>query len=229
MSDTYTRQLALELRYHPASGREDFLQAPCNAEALAWIDQWPNWSGLFLNVHGPAGCGKTHLAHVFAARSHALFITADSLLSDELPDLLQSCRALIVEDLPMPLHERNLFHLFNGAKENGVSLLFTSNLPPARWNIHLPDLRSRMLSVPCVGITPPDDPLIYALLIKLFADRQLSIGQEALVYLIPRIERSFSAIRCLVDDVDRAALETHRTITIPFLRNILNQIASRRE
>lgn len=229
MSVTYTRQLALELRHHPALGREDFLQAPCNAEALAWIDLWPNWPTLFLNVHGPAGCGKTHLSHVFAARNHARFITANTLLSDDLPYLFQSFRALVVEDLHVPFNEENLLHLYNGAKENGVYLLFTANLPPARWNIHLPDLRSRMLSIPCVGITPPDDTLINALLIKLFADRQLSIGLEALAYLTPRIERSFSAIRRLVDEADRASLESHRTITIPFLRDILNQISSSKE
>ncbi len=219
---TGNRQLSLELRYRPALGREDFLQASCNAQALAWIDLWPSWPASSLIVYGPPGCGKTHLAHVFAARSQASFLAASSLSPVDPPHLLQTAQSVVIEDVQGDsLDEKSLLHLYNGAREAGIYLLLTADLPPARWGIALPDLRSRLLSVPCVEITPPDDSLLEVLLVKLFADRQLSISQDVLAYLVPRMERSFAAARHLVAEADRAALSAHRTITIPLLRSVL--------
>ena len=49
------------------TAREDFLPAPSNAAALAWIERWPDWPGPALALYGPAGCGKTHLASIWQA------------------------------------------------------------------------------------------------------------------------------------------------------------------
>ena len=38
-------QLPLDLGHRPALGREDFLVAPSNQGAVAWIDRWPDWPG----------------------------------------------------------------------------------------------------------------------------------------------------------------------------------------
>ncbi len=220
-------QLPLELSYRPALGREDFLQTSCNAQALTWIDRWPEWPSFALIVYGPAGCGKTHLAHVFAARSQAVFVNAASLTPDDPPRLLQMQQSIIIEDADTgERDERSLLHLYNGAKENGLFLLLTAEHAPTRWNLALPDLRSRILSLPSVEISPPDDTLLGALVVKLFADRQLQIGQDVLAYLVPRMERSFAAAQRLVAEADRAALSARRTITIPLLRDVLEHLSS---
>ena len=65
------RQLSLEFNHRPALSGEDFLVAPCNAEAVAWLDRWPDWPSPVLVIHGEEGCGKTHLAQVFRAVSGA--------------------------------------------------------------------------------------------------------------------------------------------------------------
>ena len=58
-------QLPLDLGHLPALGWDDFLVAPSNQAAVSWLDRWPRWPGHALSLFGPAGSGKTHLAHVF--------------------------------------------------------------------------------------------------------------------------------------------------------------------
>ena len=96
-----------------------------------------------------------------------------------------------------------------------------SPIPPARWTIGLADLRSRLNAAPAVSIGWPDDALIGAVLVKLFADRQMTVEGEVLVYMLARMERSFASAKTLVTALDRSALAAHRRITIPLVREVL--------
>src|SRR5690606_34361507 len=62
-------QLSLGLTLPVSYAREDFLVAPGNAAALAWIDRWPDWPNGVLILYGQAGSGKTHLAQIWASRT----------------------------------------------------------------------------------------------------------------------------------------------------------------
>lgn len=217
------RQLALDLGHRPALGREDFMVSAGNRQALAWLDRWPDWPAPAIAVHGPAGCGKSHLAHVFAAQTGAVILSAATLGRDDPPRLLPAASALAVEDADRGVDEVALFHLFNLAKETGRCLLLTGRSAPARWSLKLADLRSRLRAIPNVGIEPPDDALLAALLVKLFADRQLKVPAEVIAYLLPRLERSFTAARALVEAVDAAALAEKREITVPLVREAMNR------
>jgi chromosomal replication initiation ATPase DnaA len=199
---TRPAQLALDLGHRPALGREDFLIAPCNEGAVAWIDRWPDWPGPALVIHGPAGCGKTHLAQVWRARAGT---REDS----------------VIEDADRPGDDVALFHLFNRRAEDGGHLLLTARTPPARWQDRLPDLVSRLAAVPTVEIGPPDDILVTQVLVKLFADRQIEVGAEVVSYLVTHMERSFDAARQLVAAADTAALAAKRAVTVPLVRQVL--------
>jgi chromosomal replication initiation ATPase DnaA len=87
----------------------------------------------------------------------------------------------------------------------------------------LPDLRSRLAAAPAVAVAAPDDALLAALLVKLFADRQLGVSREVVLFLVRHMERSFEAARRLVADLDAAALRDHRGITVPLARSVLDQ------
>ena len=67
-------QLVLDLPVRPALGRADFFVSPANRLALAQVESWPGWPSGRLAVTGPEGAGKTHLAHVWAARAGARII-----------------------------------------------------------------------------------------------------------------------------------------------------------
>ena len=213
-------QLPLDLGHRPALGRSDFLVAPSNAVAIGWLDRWPDWPGPAPVLHGPPGSGKSHLAAVFAARAAAQPIVAATLSVTSVPALLGAAQAAVVDDADEAA-EQALLHLHNLLGERGGRLLVTARTAPARWPVRLADLRSRLLAAPTAALAPPDEALLGAVLVKLFADRQLLIGEEVIAYLLPRLERSFAAAQQAVAALDRAALAAQRRITVPLVRAVL--------
>ena len=206
----------------------DFVVGPGNAEAVAWLDRWPNWPAVSgLAICGPPGCGKTHLAHVFCARSEALILRPNALAHAGPPDLLGQTRACVIEDADraLELDEQALLHLYNYVVEVGGHILVTGRQPPARWPIRLADLSSRLAAMPMVVLSEPEDELFRAILVKLFAERQLCVGPEVVDYLVRRMERSFSASHRTVALIDRHALASGRNITLPLIRELLHTCA----
>lgn len=214
-------QLSFDLTRPPAYSAADFLPAPCNAAAMGWIERWPDWPGLNLAVAGPAACGKSHLAHIFAEKSGSIVVPAAELTPDNIPDIAGD-HGVVAEDADRGVDETALFHLFNLQKEQGKPLLLTGRAAPNRWKIALPDLRSRLATLPVAEIGSPDDFLLEALLVKLFADRQLKVGPDVISYALPRIDRSFAAIHDLVAKLDQTALEGGRAVTVPLVRTVLD-------
>lgn len=185
-----------------------------NRAALAWIDRWPDWPGRGLVLHGPEGAGKSHLAALWLARAGAIRATPNTLPADPQGPVL-------IEDLSPGLDERALLHGYNRLAAAGQGLMITGQLPPAAWSLGLPDLRSRLLALPAVAVSLPDDALLRGLLIKLFGDRQLRVDERVVDYLIPRMERSYSAARALVAAIDQAALAGRRDIALPLVAAVL--------
>lgn len=212
-----TGQLPFDLPGRNAMGAADFVTSASNEAALALIDAWPNWPGPALAVHGPAGCGKTHLGHVWQEKvgTEALFLSAPVSVP-ELP-----AKPYLVLDEPA-LDETDFFHLLNRMKNDGGSLLILSREAPARWDVKLPDLASRLKALPAVEVAAPDDALLGAVLVKHFSDRQINVAPEVVDYLLRHIERSFAAAAETADRLDRAALAEGRAITIPLARKALS-------
>ena len=129
--------------------------------------------------------------------------------------------ALVIDGLGGRIDERALLHTYNGIAERGGYLLLTTQTPPARWPLALPDLASRLRLAPAVALGLPDDALLAALMLKLFADRQIAIAPEVSAYVVPRIERTFAAVASLVEALDRAALAEGRPVTVPLVRAVL--------
>lgn len=222
---TAMQQIPFDLGHRTALARNDFLIAPNNQDAVAWIDLWPEWPAPCLILYGPVDSGKTHLGAVWAEKSAAICLKADMIQEDSIADIARSHKNIIIEDADKLIGnlngEKGLFHLYNIFKEEQQSFLLTLQEPPVRRSFALPDLASRLRAAPSVAIREPDEQLISALLVKLFSDRQIRIGADVLHYILPRIERSFEAVNKLVEDADKKAMSEKRKISIPLLREIM--------
>jgi chromosomal replication initiation ATPase DnaA len=216
------RQLALALRHGESFEREDFLPAPGNVAALALIDRWPDWPGRLVALTGPEGTGKSHLAAIWARAAGARQIRGRAIESGSVPQALAT-GALVVEDASASLDEAALFHLLNLANEQRAYVLLTARDPPARWPIALPDLASRLRAIPAAVLQAPNDALLRAILVKLFADRQLAVDDALIDYLLTRIERTCAAARAAVADLDEAALRLKRPVSRVLAAEILRR------
>lgn len=213
------QQLIFDWPVGVSLGPEDFFVAPSNAEAFGLLRDPARWPKGKLALIGPAGGGKSHLASVFARQSGARTLTAAEITGATLMD-----SAVVVEDvdrLPRAAEEP-LFHLHNHLAAAGLPLLLTARAAPARWDIALPDLASRMQATTTARIGAPDDALVQALVMKHFADRQMMPSADVIAYLATRIERSHAAAARIVAEIDTAALAGRRRITIALCRDVLD-------
>jgi chromosomal replication initiation ATPase DnaA len=217
------RQLALDLPHAESFRRDDFLESPSNEAALALVDRWPEWPSRAAAIVGPPGSGKSHLAAIWAERTGARIMAGSALTRAEVPTQLATA-ALVVEDIvPGAIDEAALFHLFNLAREDEAYLLLTAVQRMDGAGFQLPDLVSRMRAIPSVPLAPPDDALLSAVLVKLFADRQLAVGEGVIAYLLPRMERSLAGARATVALLDQAALSRGRAVNRQLAAEVLRE------
>ncbi len=214
-------QLILDLPVRTALERDDFFVSPANAGAVAGIDNWHNWPHSKMVLVGPEASGKTHLAHVWAAMSGAQVLTVSEATKID-PETAPA--ALAIDGLGQSLtadQETALFHLHNAIVGQGGRLLLTASTPPTRWPLALPDLASRVQQAGVLVLDPPDEALLSAIIVKLAADRQLSLSPDLISYSVLRMERSFAAARRLVEAIDARSLRDKARPTKPMIAGLL--------
>jgi chromosomal replication initiation ATPase DnaA len=215
-------QLAFDLDPAENFSRDDFIRGAGNAAALDLLGSWPNWPARTVAIVGPEGSGKSHLAAIWAAVAGARRLASRALDEPAVPAALATgALALECGAVDADLDERALFHLLNLVQEQRAFLLLTARTAPAAWPIALPDLASRLRAVPVVTLAAPDDAMLRAVLVKLFADRQVMVDEALVSYLMVRIERSFAAARSIVATLDREALRRQRPVTRALAGEIL--------
>ena len=216
-------QLPLDLVLPTRLGRDDFLRAPANAAALDLIEAWPAWPDRILVLTGPPGAGKSHLGAIWAALAGAVAAEPDA--PGAALAAVRPAGAILLEDADrLGWPEPALFHLLNHVREGGGWLLATAAAPPAQWGLRTPDLVSRLRLAPLVAIGAPDDALMRAVLVKLFADRQIAVEETLLAYLVPRLARSLDVARAVAGALDRAALAGNRRLTRAVAAEVLGAL-----
>lgn len=223
-----SRQLTLDLTTPPAHARADFLPAPANAEALVMLDAPQGWPQGRMLLIGPEGSGKSHMAAFWAAENGALRLKAAALRPDAADELVTEGGALVIEDADRAGRaagaEQALFHLWNLSAARECLLLLTARTPPRDWGLVLPDLRSRMQALPLVRLGPPDEALLAAVLVKLFADRQQNVPADLIGWLVLHMDRDLGLARRLVAALDRSAMADKRPITRRLAADLLDNL-----
>ncbi len=184
----------------PTEDLTDFIVSSSNEGAVKQLEAWGSWPVKACLLIGPRKSGKSLLGRIFASRSHGVIIDN----ADTRP-------------------EQELFHAWNRAQEERTPLLLIADQAPPEWNIRLPDLRSRLHATPMAQIGNPDIVLAEALLMKLLAKRGLGVLPEVVSYAAQRLEGSHVALLRAADAIDVASLSQKRAISLPLVRDALEQ------
>lgn len=214
-------QLTFDLPVRDSRAKGDFFVSDANAMAVARLETSDTWPNGKLVLVGPEGAGKSHLAHVWAESAGGQVLSLSDLLELDIPAVETPIAIENAENLTSASEEA-LFHLHNHMGASGLPLLLIARVPPAQWSIGLPDLKSRMMATDSVRIDPPDDALLAAVMVKQFADRQLSVSPQVITWLVTHMDRSFGTAQRLVGQLDQVALSEGRAITRPLAQKVLN-------
>ena len=195
-------QLILKFPTEQAYKKEDFYVSPSNQEAYDFINSWPKWIRRIVNIFGPSGSGKSHLASILKGKTSCLQIDSNDL-NEKIFLKFKTKEALIIENLDENIHEKLLFSLWNIALQDNKYLLITSAKPISSYKFKLRDLISRVNSSLIIGINLPSDDLISVILAKNFSDKQIKVEKKHIDYIIKRIDRSYEKISQFILTLDK--------------------------
>jgi chromosomal replication initiation ATPase DnaA len=193
--------------------RADFIVAPGNARALAFLESFPDWPSPVAALYGPSASGKTHLARIWATRAGATLLDARSLREAVAgPAVVEN-----IDSAPTFAHEPALFAML----EQGTPLLLTGRKPAAAWPVSLPDLSSRFGVALAFELGASDEALLMALAVKLFADRQIAVPESVVTHLVRTLERSPAALRDFIARADTLALAEKKPVNLQLIRGLM--------
>jgi chromosomal replication initiation ATPase DnaA len=215
-----TPQLPLPFDETPTYVAEDFFSAPSNALAQSWLEKPAHWTNGRMVLWGEPGCGKSFLLHLWAQKTGAIIYPASSLHT--LP--AAPTTPIAIDDADQAPSETTLLHLLNAAAQAGQPVLLTARHPPSRQTQQLADLTSRLRASLVVEISPPDEPMLRALLVHFIAARQLTLAPDVTHFLLSRLPRTPAALREAVTLLDHAALATGKKITVGLAANVLSSL-----
>lgn len=214
-------QLILSFPDAPSYGESDFIHAESNAAVRAWLARPSEWPDRRLAIWGEPGCGKTHLMHIWARRAGAAVWAGRDLKG--LPDDVPS-GGIGIDDIDTVPDPVTLFHWLNAARDAAAPVLITSRLPPARLTAGPPDLISRLRAFTAVGIDPPEDDLLRALLAHLLSDRQWRLDTGVQDRMLPLLPRQPARLRLFVARLADAQMATGGRVTMGLVKDVLNEL-----
>ena len=218
-----TDQLILKFPTNKIYLKEDFFVSPSNQEAYDFINSWPKWIKKIVNIFGPPGSGKTHIASILKSKTPTLEIMSNAL-NDKIFFEFKTKEALIIENLSEKISENLLFSLWNTAVQDNKYLLTTSTKPISAYRFKLTDLNSRASSCVSIGIKLPSDDLISVILAKNFSDKQIKVEKKYIDYIIKRIDRSYEKISQFISILDKYSLKKGSPFSLKLIKEVLKMI-----
>ena len=215
-------QLTFKFPFKTNYFEEDFYVSSNNFAAYRLIESWPKWPSKNINIFGPLGCGKTHLANILKKKISSSLVNASEVNSRNL-EIVKSKKCIIIDNYKQNINEEVLYSLVNQANQYSQYILINSVVPIKRENVKLNDLKSRLDSFVDIGIDLPTDDLIRVILTKTFSDKQIKIEIKLLEYILKNIDRSYEEVFGFIDKVDALSLSAGKSININLIKKVLNK------
>ena len=213
-------QLLLDFDIKKNFNDHDYYVSESNYFAFNLIDKWPKWEKRILNISGEKYSGKTHLANIFKSKSSALFLTENDINNDVFKKI-KLYESIIIDGFSNKIDENLTYSIFNLVDQDSKYLLINSEIPLGEINFKLPDLVSRSRNLLHSKINPPDDELIFAIILKNFSDRQIKLEKKLIEFIINRIDRSYGKISEFIYKVDELSLKKKKPINLKTIKEIL--------
>ena len=215
-------QQIIKFDYEENFKNEDYYISKNNKHIFDLLMQWPKWDKNFLNISGEKFSGKTHLMNIFINKFQGIKLEAKSLDNEKIKEIKLN-QNIILENLDEKVDENLVYSLINSIELDNKYLIVTSCKSIVDINFKLIDLRSRTKNFLLYNIPKPDDELIFALLLKNFSDRQISIEEKLINYIIKRIDRSYGKIFDFIYKIDEMSLKKKKSIDIKIIKEVLGE------
>ncbi|MBC8306024.1 MAG: DNA replication protein [Pelagibacterales bacterium] len=213
-------QLLLNFEYKQNFKDEDFYVSNSNYYAFNLINSWPKWEKNFLNICGEKYSGKTHLSNIFLKKFKGIKIDANSFENKNLKEI-KIYENVILDNLGQNVDERLIYSLFNIIDQDNKYLIINSLIPVSKISFKLEDLRSRTKNCLVAKIDSPEDDLMFALILKNFSDRQITIDKKLIDFIIKRVDRSYGKIFEFIYKIDEISLKRKKSIDFKIIKEVL--------
>ena len=218
-----TDQLILKFPNNKIYSKDDFYVSSSNQQAYDFVNSWPNWMKRIVNIYGPQGSGKTHIASILKNKTQAMEIEAKSL-NDKTFFEFKIKEVLIIDNLDEQVSENLFFSIWNAALQDNKYILITSIKPINVYKFKLSDLKSRTNSCLSIGIKLPSDDLISVILAKNFSDKQIKVEKKHIDYIIKRIDRSYEKISLFISILDKYSLKKGSPFNLKLIKEVLKMV-----
>ena len=215
-------QVVIKFDYDKNFKNEDFYLSKSNKHVFDFLNIWPKWEKNFVNVIGEKLSGKTHLMNIFLQKNKGIKVEAKSLQNDDLKKI-KIYENIVIENLSSEVNEKLLYSLFNLIEQDNKFIIITSTKPIVNIPFDLKDLKSRAKNFILLNIEKPDDELIFAIILKNLSDRQISLDDKFIGFIIKRIERSYSKIYDFIYKIDQLSLKKKKSIDFKIIKEVLGE------
>ena len=215
-------QTIIKFNYDKNFKNEDFYLSNSNKHVFDFLNMWPKWEKNFVNVIGEKLSGKTHLINIFLQKNKGIKLEGKSLRNEDLKKI-KIYENIVIENLSSDTDEKILYSLFNLVEQDNKFIIVTSLKPIVNFTFDLKDLKSRTKNFILLNIEKPDDELIFAIILKNLSDRQISLDDKFIEFIIKRIERSYSKIYDFIYKIDQLSLKKKRSIDFKIIKEVLGE------
>ena len=215
-------QTIIKFDYDKNFKNNDFYLSKSNKHVFDFLNIWPKWERNFVNITGEKLSGKTHLMNIFLHKNKGIKFEGKSLENDDLKRI-KIYENIVIENLSSDVDEKLLYSLFNLIEQDNKFIVVTSIKPIVNITFELKDLKSRAKNFILLNIEKPDDDLIFAIILKNLSDRQISLDDKFIEFIVKRIERSYSKIYDFIYKIDKLSLKKKKSIDFKIIKEVLGE------
>lgn len=175
---------------------------------------------------GGQGCGKTHLLHSVAKASQEMGLRYCwiSQRTVETVEIDSDCSVVLIDDCDAlsEAQQAMAFRAFIDAQSYGIWVVCAGAVAPIALEVR-EDLRTRLGWGNVFALKYLTDEERQAAIWHICRNRGLSLNQDVLTYIVNHFSRDMRSIMALLNRLDLYALSNKRSITIPLIKNMLQE------